>query len=131
MAKLFLYFIERMIFIKQVKILLTSNNFKLNVYWFLNNNEIIFTHNNINYKFDIDTLLFVRINDEFTSFLDFNNKESIYYLNNLKEQSKIISKIVIKQLIKNNTSYIINYRVNEEDFCFKLSYKEVNLWILN
>ena len=127
MAKLFLYFIERMIFIKQVKILLTSNNFKLNVYGFLNNNEIIFTHNNINYKFDIDTLLFVRINDEFTSFLDFNNKESIYYLNNLKEQSKIISKIVIKQLIKNNTSYIINYRVNEEDFCFKLSYKEVNL----
>ena len=127
MAKLFLYFIERMILIKQVKILLTSNNFKLNVYGFLNNNEIIFTHNNINYKFDIDTLLFVRINDEFTSFLDFNNKESIYYLNNLKEQSKIISKIVIKQLIKNNTSYIINYRVNEEDFCFKLSYKEVNL----
>lgn len=127
MAKLFLYFIERMIFIKQVKILLTSNNFKLNVYGFLNNNEIIFTHNNINYKFDIDTLLFVRINDEFTSFLDFNNKESIYYLNNLKEQSKIISKIVIKQLIKNNTSYIINYRVNEEDFCFKLSYEEVDL----
>ena len=127
MAKLFLYFIERMIFIKQVKILLTSNNFKLNAYGFLNNNEIIFTHNNINYKFDIDTLLFVRINDEFTSFLDFNNKESIYYLNNLKEQSKIISKIVIKQLIKNNTSYIINYRVNEEDFCFKLSYEEVDL----
>ena len=127
MAKLFLYFIERMIFIKQVKILLTSNNFKLNVYGFLNNNEIIFTHNNINYKFDIDTLLFVRINDEFTSFLDFNNKESIYYLNSLKEQSKIISKIVIKQLIKNNTSYIINYRVNEEDFCFKLSYEEVDL----
>lgn len=127
MAKLFLYFIERMIFIKQVKILLTSNNFKLNVYGFLNNNEIIFTHNNINYKFDINTLLFVRINDEFTSFLDFNNKESIYYLNNLKEQSKIISKIVIKQLIKNNTSYIINYRVNEEDFCFKLSYEEVDL----
>ena len=127
MAKLFLYFIERMIFIKQVKILLASNNFKLNVYGFLNNNEIIFTHNNINYKFDIDTLLFVRINDEFTSFLDFNNKESIYYLNNLKEQSKIISKIVIKQLIKNNTSYIINYRVNEEDFCFKLSYEEVDL----
>lgn len=127
MAKLFLYFIERMIFIKQVKILLTSNNFKLNVYGFLNNNEIIFTHNNINYKFDIDTLLFVRINDEFTSFLDFNNKESIYYLNNLKEQSKIISKIVIKQLIKNDTSYIINYRVNEEDFCFKLSYEEVDL----
>lgn len=127
MAKLFLYFIERMIFIKQVKILLTSNNFKLNVYGFLNNNEIIFIHNNINYKFDIDTLLFVRINDEFTSFLDFNNKESIYYLNNLKEQSKIISKIVIKQLIKNNTSYIINYRVNEEDFCFKLSYEEVDL----
>ena len=127
MAKLFLYFIERMIFIKQVKILLTSNNFKLNVYGFLNNNEIIFTHNNINYKFDIDALLFVRINDEFTSFLDFNNKESIYYLNSLKEQSKIISKIVIKQLIKNNTSYIINYRVNEEDFCFKLSYEEVDL----
>lgn len=127
MAKLFLYFIERMIFIKQVQILLTSNNFKLNAYGFLNNNEIIFTHNNINYKFDIDTLLFVRINDEFTSFLDFNNKESIYYLNNLKEQSKIISKIVIKQLIKNNTSYIINYRVNEEDFCFKLSYEEVDL----
>ena len=127
MAKLFLYFIERMIFIKQVKILLTSNNFKLNVYGFLNNNEIIFTHNNINYKFDIDTLLFVRINDEFTSFLDFINNESIYYLNNLKEQSKIISKIVIKQLIKNNTSYIINYRVNEEDFCFKLSYEEVDL----
>ena len=127
MAKLFLYFIERMIFIKQVKILLTSNNFKLNVYGFLNNNEIIFTHNNINYKFDINTLLFVRINDEFTSFLDFNNKESIYYLNNLKEQSKIISKIVIKQLIKNDTSYIINYRVNEEDFCFKLSYEEVDL----
>lgn len=127
MAKLFLYFIERMIFIKQVQILLTSNNFKLNVYGFLNNNEIIFTHNNINYKFDIDRLLFVRINDEFTSFLDFNNKESIYYLNNLKEQSKIISKIVIKQLIKNNTSYIINYRVNEEDFCFKLSYEEVDL----
>lgn len=127
MAKLFLYFIERMIFIKQVQILLTSNNFKLNVYGFLNNNEIIFTHNNINYKFDIDTLLFVRINDEFTSFLDFNNKESIYYLNNLKEQSKIISKIVIKQLIKNDTSYIINYRVNEEDFCFKLSYEEVDL----
>lgn len=127
MAKLFLYFIERMIFIKQVKILLTSNNFKLNAYGFLNNNEIIFTHNNINYKFDIDTLLFVRINDEFTSFLDFNNKESIYYLNSLKEQSKIISKIVIKQLIKNNTSYIINYRVNEEDFCFKLSYEEVDL----
>lgn len=127
MAKLFLYFIERMIFIKQVKILLTSNNFKLNVYGFLNNNEIIFTHNNINYKFDINTLLFVRINDEFTSFLDFNNKESIYYLNSLKEQSKIISKIVIKQLIKNNTSYIINYRVNEEDFCFKLSYEEVDL----
>lgn len=127
MAKLFLYFIERMIFIKQVQILLTSNNFKLNVYGFLNNNEIIFTHNNINYKFDIDKLLFVRINDEFTSFLDFNNKESIYYLNNLKEQSKIISKIVIKQLIKNDTSYIINYRVNEEDFCFKLSYEEVDL----
>lgn len=127
MAKLFLYFIERMIFIKQVQILLTSNNFKLNVYGFLNNNEIIFTHNNINYKFDIDRLLFVRINDEFTSFLDFNNKESIYYLNNLKEQSKIISKIVIKQLIKNDTSYIINYRVNEEDFCFKLSYEEVDL----
>lgn len=127
MAKLFLYFIERMIFIKQVQILLTSNNFKLNVYGFLNNNEIIFIHNNINYKFDIDTLLFVRINDEFTSFLDFNNKESIYYLNNLKEQSKIISKIVIKQLIKNDTSYIINYRVNGEDFCFKLSYEEVDL----
>lgn len=127
MAKLFLYFIERMIFIKQVQILLTSNNFKLNAYGFLNNNEIIFTHNNINYKFDIDKLLFVRINDEFTSFLDFNNKESIYYLNNLKEQSKIISKIVIKQLIKNDTSYIINYRVNGEDFCFKLSYEEVDL----
>ncbi len=99
MAKLFLYFIERMIFIKQVKILLTSNNFKLNVYGFLNNNEIIFIHNNINYKFDIDTLLFVRINDEFTSFLDFNNKESIYYLNSLKEQSKIISKIILRTLL--------------------------------
>ena len=57
----------------------------------------------------------------------FNNKESIYYLNELEENSKIFSKIIIKQLIKEDTSYIINYRVNEEDFCFKLSYKEVNL----
>ena len=48
-------------------------------------------------------------------------------LNELEENSKIFSKIIIKQLIKEDTSYIINYRVNEEDFCFKLSYKEVNL----
>ena len=81
----------------------------------------------IHYKFDINSLLFVRKSDEFTSLLDFNNKESIYYLNELEENSKIFSKIIIKQLIKEDTSYIINYRVNEEDFCFKLSYKEVNV----
>ena len=89
--------------------------------------NIIFNNDNIDYKFDINSLLFVRKSDEFTSLLDFNNKESIYYLNELEENSKIFSKIIIKQLIKEDTSYIINYRVNEEDFCFKLSYKEVNL----
>ena len=112
-----------MIIIKEVIIFLEANDFKINVNGFINNDEIIFNNDNIDYKFDINSLLFVRKSDEFTSLLDFNNKESIYYLNELEENSKIFSKIIIKQLIKEDTSYIINYRVNEEDFCFKLSYK--------
>lgn len=116
-----------MIIIKEVIIFLEANDFKINVNGFINNDEIIFNNDNIDYKFDINSLLFVLKSDEFTSLLDFNNKESIYYLNELEENSKIFSKIIIKQLIKEDTSYIINYRVNEEDFCFKLSYKEVNL----
>lgn len=127
MSKLFYVIFERMIIIKEVIIFLEANDFKINVNGFINNDEIIFNNDNIDYKFDINSLLFVRKSDEFTSLLDFNNKESIYYLNELEENSKIFSKIIIKQLIKEDTSYIINYRVNEEDFCFKLSYKEVNL----
>lgn len=123
----FIIIFERMIIIKEVIIFLEANDFKINVNGFINNDEIIFNNDNIDYKFDINSLLFVRKSDEFTSLLDFNNKESIYYLNELEENSKIFSKIIIKQLIKEDTSYIINYRVNEEDFCFKLSYKEVNL----
>ncbi len=123
----FIIIFERMIIIKEVIIFLEANDFKINVNGFINNDEIIFNNDNIDYKFDINSLLFVRKSDEFTSLLDFNNKESIYYLNELVENSKIFSKIIIKQLIKEDTSYIINYRVNEEDFCFKLSYKEVNL----
>ena len=123
----FIIIFERMIIIKEVIIFLEANDFKINVNGFINNDEIIFNNDNIDYKFDINSLLFVRKSDEFTSLLDFNNKESIYYLNELVENSKIFSKIRIKQLIKEDTSYIINYRVNEEDFCFKLSYKEVNL----
>lgn len=127
MSKLFYVIFERMIIIKEVIIFLEANDFKINVNGFINNDEIIFNNDNIDYKFDINSLLFVRKSDEFTSLLDFNNEESIYYLNELEENSKIFSKIIIKQLIKEDTSYIINYRVNEEDFCFKLSYKEVNL----
>ena len=105
-----------MIIIKEVIIFLEANDFKINVNGFINNDEIIFNNDNIDYKFDINSLLFVRKSDEFTSLL-----------NELEENSKIFGKIIIKQLIKEDTSYIINYRVNEEDFCFKLSYKEVNL----
>ena len=62
-------------------IFLEANDFKINVNGFINNDEIIFNNDNIDYKFDINSLLFVRKSDEFTSLLDFNNKESIYYLN--------------------------------------------------
>ena len=81
-----------MIIIKEVIIFLEANDFKINVNGFINNDEIIFNNDNIDYKFDINSLLFVRKSDEFTSLLDFNNKESIYYLNELEENSKIFNK---------------------------------------
>ena len=93
-----------MIIIKDVIICLEANDFNINVNGFINNDEIIFNNDNIDYKFDKNNLLFVRKSDEFTSLIDFNNKESIYYLNELEEKSKIFSKIVVKQLLKEDTS---------------------------
>ena len=76
-----------MIIIKEVIIFLEANDFKINVNGFINNDEIIFNNDNIDYKFDINSLLFVRKSDEFTSLLDFNNKESIYsYSHSLTNQ---------------------------------------------
>lgn len=120
-------FMKQVISIIKALINLKVNNFSIKNEGTIDNNILFFKDNNVSYTFNLNNLELFRKNDEFTSIMNFTDKEYIYYLNELSDNNKIYSKIVIKELLKDNCSVIIKYRIEESDFELLLSYKEMSL----
>ena len=66
--------------------------------------------------------MLIRDNNDITIKIDFNNKIVEYFLKNEKYTLK--QDIKIFKLHKNETSIIINYQIEENDFNLELLYEE-------
>lgn len=112
-----------MINIKKYKIILKVNDFYVEKYGILKKNILLFEDNNIKYSFNFEKLVLIRENNEFLLIIDFINKNYEYILK--ESAKKICNNFIIKHLLKEDTSVIIKYRIEENEFCLFLSYKEV------
>ena len=110
---------------KEVNLKLKINDFLIEQQGKINENILSFSHNNVNYEFNIKELILRRENNEFLSIINFKKKEdNNFYL--LKEVSKeIINNLVIKELQVLENMFIIRYEIDEMVFDFVLKYEEV------
>lgn len=112
---------------KKVKITLKINDYTLNTDGFINNNILSFYDNdelttNIIYDFNNDLL--IRDNKEINIKIKFKEEpNNIEYF--LKEANcKAYNQLNNYKLLKEKTSVIINYQIEENNFHLNLSYKE-------
>ena len=110
---------------QKIKVKLKINDYALNTNGYLNNNILSFNDKDsltTNIIYDINNDLLIRDNNDITIKIDFNNKIVEYFLKNEKYTLK--QDIKIFKLHKNETSIIINYQIEENDFNLELLYEE-------
>lgn len=111
-----------MIFINKYLIDLKLNDFKINCYGNIDNNKILFIHNNINYTFDIDkTILIKEDNNYLFTFLFKNN---ILILHDKIQNKDINISLLINKLEIFEKKIIINYQIEDDRFNLTLTYTE-------
>ena len=110
------------IFINKYLIDLKLNDFKINCYGNIDNNKILFIHNNINYTFDIDkTILIKEDNNYLFTFLFKNN---ILILHDKIQNKDINISLLINKLEIFEKKIIINYQIEDDRFNLTLTYTE-------
>ena len=111
-----------MIFINKYLIDLKLNDFKKNYNGNIDNNKILFIHNNINYTFDIDkTILIKEDNNYLFTFLFKNN---ILILHDKIQNKDINISLLINKLEIFEKKIIINYQIEDDRFNLTLTYTE-------
>ena len=106
-----------MIFINKYLIDLKLNDFKINCYGNIDNNKILFIHNNINYTFDIDkTILIKEDNNYLFTFLFKNN---ILILHDKIQNKDINISLLINKLEIFEKKIIIIPHTYDKDFYAK------------
>jgi len=108
--------------IKNLDITLKINDFYFKTKGIKEENELIFSYENTNYKFDLLKLTLEK-EDKKTKFL-FDFKNNILNLHDKTLNRDINIKLLIKclQILKNDI--IISYQIEEEIFDFLISYTE-------
>lgn len=111
-----------MIVIKNLDITLKINNFSFKTKGIKEENELTFSYENTNYKFDLLKQTLEK-EDKETKFL-FDFKNSILNLHDKTLNRDINIKLLIKCLQKEKNDIIISYQIEEEIFDFLISYTE-------
>lgn len=111
-----------MIFINKYLIDLKLNDFKINCYGNIDNNKILFIHNNINYTFDIDKTILIKEDNNYL--FTFLFKDNILILHDKIQNRDINISLLINKLEIFEKKIIINYQIENDRFNLTLTYTE-------
>lgn len=112
---------------KKVKICLKINDYTLNTTGIKDNNILKFQDQDelkTNIIYDLTNNTLIRDNEEITIKIEFKDKKNNieYYLK--KEKYKLNDTLDNYELINKDTSVIIKYQIEKNNFLLELSYKE-------
>lgn len=109
---------------KKIKVLIEINDYIIKNIGILDNNILKVKDKETDLTFDYEKLILTRENNDLKIIIDFKNKDITY---SIKESSqKFFNNFIILSLTNEHKQVIINYQIEKNIFCLKISLEQYN-----
>lgn len=108
---------------EKVKVEIKINDYIIKNIGIIDNDILKVKDDETNLEYDYKNNILIRENKEYKIILDFNKKQVIYNIKDIK--NKFSNKLVILKLTNYNKQVNINYQIEEEEFSLSIKHETI------